>query len=611
MGVSTRHKSPSPREFLLGRGNTQKRYRQDTHQPLNSTPSIKRSRNAVFDPSLARIEEMAVESAESGTDNVKQDGGHGQDITSNTIIGPVTLDARTAVAVQHLIFDGPEHPLYAGHVDAIISHCAVGTIADSEYELQRVCEFVHAQASSLNMVAKGSQLEEELRTVWVKRHGQVLAEQINGTSAYPDVIAAMIMAQADDHKSSDKIKEILRAVENQCDKHTQATMVDDNVPQDSAGPDEHLDLPYHPDIDAPAANGVEPVPTYRPLSAAYVQPFGAAPYQSFSTGSAAKQVPKTTPAEKPTGFDRSGFSAAPVAAKAFPSGPAAEANRSFPRSVSAFSTGEPPNGSGTASSDQEKLGQEQSAVQKSNGTRGSVNGRYGYGHPLHNWIVRPAVKVEEFEQDSVGPVPYASAPGVGAHVYPSRHALQLADDPIHVVLDTGDASNKKDRIINVLKSTFKDFGWSKTTRLPDRRWVLRLGNSDLARQAASRAFDLRDFAGLITQVKPRLYMDPKVFTAMVSSKTIMPDLVNAIATLYKKQFCLQFFDNSPFSYVMVLTLSDKIPAKKFLLGVATDGSSKTVQFAVGNVPAGRLEIVPTPPQAEAEAYHLDAPPTAT
>ncbi|KAI7154013.1 hypothetical protein KC349_g7928 [Hortaea werneckii] len=156
MGVSTRHKSPSPREFLFGRGNVQKRSRQDTHQPSNSTPSIKRSRNAVFDPSLARIEEMAAESADSGIDNVEQDRGHGQDITSNTIIGPVTLDARTAVAVQHLIFDGPEHPLYAGHIDAIISHCDVGTIADSEYEFQRVCEFVHAQASALNMVAKGS-----------------------------------------------------------------------------------------------------------------------------------------------------------------------------------------------------------------------------------------------------------------------------------------------------------------------------------------------------------------------------------------------------------------------------------------------------------------------
>ncbi|KAI7231518.1 hypothetical protein KC330_g6394 [Hortaea werneckii] len=419
MGVSTRHKSPSPRDFLLGRGNAQKRYRQDTHQPLNSTPSIKRSRNAAFDPSLARIEEMAVESAESGTDNVEQDGGHGQDITSNTIIGPVTLDARTAVAVQHLIFDGPGHPLYAGHVDAIISHCDVGTIADSEYELQR--------------------LEEELRTVWVKKHGQVLAEQISGTSAYPDVIAAMIMAQADDHKSFDKIKQILRAVENHCDKHTQATMVDDNVPQDSAGPEEHLELPYHPDIDAPAANGAKPVPTYRPLSAAYLQPFGAAPYQSFSTGYDTEQVSKTTPTEKPTGFDRSGFSAAPVAAKAFPSEPAAEANRSFPRSVSAFSTGEPPNGSGTASSDQEKPRHEQSAVQNSNGTGVSVNGRYGYGHPLHNWIVKPAIKVEEFEENDDGPAHYASAIGARAHVHPSRHPLQqgksISQDMLFLTLE--------------------------------------------------------------------------------------------------------------------------------------------------------------------------------
>ncbi|KAI7216822.1 hypothetical protein KC333_g4627 [Hortaea werneckii] len=611
MGVSTRHKSPSPREFLFGRGNVQKRSRQDTHQPSNSTPSIKRSRNAVFDPSLARIEEMAAESADSGIDNVEQDRGHGQDITSNTIIGPVTLDARTAVAVQHLIFDGPEHPLYAGHIDAIISHCDVGTIADSEYELQRVCEFLHAQAAALNQVPKGSQLEEELRTVWVKKHGQDLAEMINGTSAYPDVIAAMIMGQADDHKSSDKIKEILRAVQNQCDKHAQATMVDDNVPQDSAGPDEHLDLPYHPDIDAPAANGVKPVPTYRPLSVAYCLPFGAAPYQSFSTASFAQQVPKTTPTEKPTGFDRSGFSAGPVAAKAFSLGPAAEANRSFPRSVSAFSTGEPPNGSGTASSDQEKPRQKQSAVQNSNGTGGSVNGRYGYGHPLHNWVVKPAIKVEEFEENDDGPAHYASAPGARAHVHPSRHPLQQVDLPGYVVLDTGDASNKKDRIIKALKSTFKDFGWASTTRLPDRRWLIRLGDSNLARQAASRAFDLRDFAGLITHVQPRLYMDPKVYTAVVSSKTIMPDLLIAISTLYKKPFCLQYSDNSPFSFIMVLTLSEKISAKTFLLRVATDGSSKTVQFTGGKIPAGRLETVPTPPQAEAQAHHLNTPPTAT
>ncbi|KAI7154014.1 hypothetical protein KC349_g7927 [Hortaea werneckii] len=421
----------------------------------------------------------------------------------------------------------------------------------------------------------------------------------------------MIMAQADDHKSSDKIKEILRAVENQCDKHTQATMVDDNMPQDSAGPDEHLDLPYHPDIDAPAANGVKPVPTYRPLSAAYVQPFGAGPYQSFSTASFAQQVPKTTPTEKPTGFNRSGFTAAPVAAKAFPSGPAAEAYRSFPRSVSAFSTGEPPNGSGTASCDQEKPRQEQSAVQNSNGTGGSVNCRYGNGHPLHNWIVKPAIKVEEFEENDDGPAHYASAPSAGAHVHPSRHPLQLVDDTKRVVIDTGDASNKKDRIINALKSTFKDFGWTSTTRLPDRRWLVRLGDSNLARQAASRVFDLRDFAGLITQVRPRLYMDPMVYTAMVSSKTIMPDMVIAISTLYKKPFNLQYCDNSPFSFVMVLTFSDKISAKKFMLKVATHGRSKMIQFTASKAPAGRLETVPTPPQADAKAYHLDTPPTAT
>ncbi|GAB1742553.1 hypothetical protein NU219Hw_g8094t1 [Hortaea werneckii] len=609
MGVSTRHKSPSPREFLLGRGNAQKRSRQDTYQPLNLPPFIKRSRNAVFDPSLARIEEMAAESAESGIDNLEQDGSHGQDITSNTIIGPVTLDARTAVAVQHLIFDGPEHPLYAGHVDAIISHCDVGTIAESEYELQRTCEFVHAQAATLNMVPKGSQLEEELRAVWARKHGQVLAEQINGTSAYPDVIAAMIMAQADGDKSSDKIKEILRAVENQCDKHTQVTMVDDNVSQDSAGLDEHLALPYHPDMDAPAANGAKPGPTYRPLSASYCQPFGAAPYQPFSTGRAIEEAPKTRATAEPTGSDRRSLSAAPVFKKVLPSGLAAGASRSFPRSVSAFSTGEPPNSSKIASSSREKPGQEQSAVQNSNGTGGSVNHRYGYGHPLHNWIVKPAIKVEEFE-DGDGPAHYASAPGAGARVHPSCHPLQRVDLLGYVVIDTGNASNRKDRIINALKSTFKDFGWTSTTRLPDRRWLVRLGDSDLSRQAASRAFDLRDFAGLITQVKPRLYMDPKVYTAMVSSKTIMPDLLIAISTLYKKPFCLQYFDNSPFSFVMVLTLSEKISAKKFLLSVATDGGSKTVQFAGGKVPAGRLEIVPTPPHAEAQAYHLDNPPTA-
>ncbi|KAI6907748.1 hypothetical protein KC318_g2033 [Hortaea werneckii] len=589
---------------------------------------MKRSRKDVDGPSLARNEEVEVEDAHSDTDEDEDYHGSGA-VTLKTLVGLLTVDARVAIAVQHLLFDGPEHPLYAGHMDAIISQCDGASTAESGYQLQRMCEFVHAQAAELDMVPKGSQLEEEVRTVWAKEQGQALAEQIKGTSAFPDVIAAMVMGQAEHSRSSNEIKNILLAVEDRCDKQAQATMVDDNVPQDSAGPGEHLTLPYHPDTDAPAAIVAKPDAMYRPLSAAYCQPFSATPYQSFFTGSAAEQASKTGPTIEPAGFNHRGFSAASVAEKVFPSGPAPEATRSFPRSVSAFSTGEPPIDNGTASSDREEPGQEQSAVQNANSTGG---GNAISDHPLRNWIVKPAVKVEKFEEDGSdlvpsasaqvtaadndtfrhppqqagdGPALPASAKVVAPNIVTCRHALQQYAFSNCVVVDTGNASNKQNVLTNAIRFSFQGFGWRATERLRDRRWLVRLGSSDLAKQAASRTFEL-PINGAKSQISPKLYLVPQVFTAIMSNKTIMPDLLISISTLYQRPFCLQYLDNSPFAFVMVLTLSEKINVKKFQLSM--DGSSTTVQFTTSHVPVGNLTVVPTPPQVQ--AYHLNSPPTA-
>ncbi|GAB1734256.1 hypothetical protein NU195Hw_g3208t1 [Hortaea werneckii] len=636
MGVFTRNKSPSPRQVLLGRGNVQKRPRQDTQQPSNSTRPMKRSRKDSFGPSLARNEE--VEDAHSDMDEDEDFHGSGA-VTLNTFVGPLTVDARVAIAVQHLLFDTPEHPLYAGHMDAIISQCDGGSIAESGYQLQRMCELVHAQATELNVVPKGSQLEEEVRTAWAKKQGQALGEQINGTATFPDAISAMIMAQPEHDRSSEKIKDILRAVEDKCDKQAQVTVGEGNVPQASADPDEHLVLPYHPDIDAPAATASKPDATYRPLSATFLQPFSAIPYQAVP---AAEQISKTGLAAKSTGFNQRGFSAGSVAEKVIPSKPAAEATRSFPRSVSAFSTGEPPNGREFGSSDQEEPGQEQNSVQNRNGT--GANGRYPYGHPLHNWIVKPAVKVEESEQDdntSVnstsaqnvaadvstapkslqqdggGPASSASAAGVpassasAAGVPPDtgslRHPLQQVVPPGCVVLSTLHVNNKHGTVTNAIKSEFQAFGCKNPKRLSGDRWLVRLGSLEFAREAASRTFNF-DLHGVKNQIKPRLHTDPQVFTAGVPTSTSMPDLLLSISALYKRPFCLQYSDKSRFSLLMVLTLSERILVDTFQVKVATNGSSTTVHFAETHVPVGHLAVVPTPPQAQ--NYHLNTPPTA-
>ncbi|KAI7548886.1 hypothetical protein KC331_g4134 [Hortaea werneckii] len=700
MGVSTRHKTPSPRQFLLGGSDVQKRSRQDTHQPSNFTRPMKRSRKDVDGPSLARDEEVEVEDAHSDMDEDEDYHGSGA-VTLKTVVGPLTVDARVAIAVQHLLFDGPEHPLYAGHMDAIISQCDGGSIAESGYQLQQMCEFIHAQASELNMVPKGSQLEEEVRTVWAKEQGQALAEHIKGTSAFPDVIAAMVMEEAQHHSSSDRIKDLLRAVEDRCDKQAQAPVGEASVPQDSAGPVEHLALPYHPDNDAPAAIFAKPETTYRPLSAAFCQPFGVAPYQASSTGSAIEQTPKTAavvakpdatyrplsaafcqpfgaalhqaftgsateqapgtgPTAEPTGFHQRSFFAASVAEKVLPSGPVPEAIRSFPRSVSAFSTGEPSKGNEFTSSDREEIGQKQSAVQNSNGTGGSVNGRFGYGHPLHNWIVKPAVKIEEIEQDGnapvhstsaqnvaadvstapqslqqagngslpsasgpatvpnteassqslqqagMGPAPSASAQAVAPKTGTLRHALQEVPPPSSVVLDAGKASSQQ--VTTALKVNLQSFGWKETKRLPDGRWLVHLATAKAARQIASGVLTLTT-PGFLKKVIPELYRaeTPQVFTATLPlpTKISMPDLLFSISTIYQRPFCLQYSNNSPFSRVTVLTLSQRIMGKKFQLSVGSNGGSSPVHFTASHVPAGHLNLVATPPQAQ--PYYLISP----
>ncbi|KAI6820099.1 hypothetical protein KC332_g9648 [Hortaea werneckii] len=627
MGVSTRHKSPSPREFLLGRGNLQKRPRQDTQQPSNITPPMKRSRKDSFGPSLARNEEVEVEDAHSDMDEGEDHGGSGA-VTLKTFVGPLTIDARVAIAVQHLLFDGPEHPLYAGHMDAIISQCDGGSIAGSRYQFQRMCEFIHAQATELNVVPKGSLLEEEVRTVWAKKQGEALGEQIDGMSAFPDVIAAIIMAQAEHNRSSDKIKDILRAVEDRCDKQAQTPVGEGNVPQASAGPDEHLPLPWHPDLEPPAATASKPDATYRPLSATFCQPFSVIPYQ------ATEQISKTGPEAKTTGFNQRGFSAGSAAEKVIPLGTAAQATRPFPRSVSAFSTGEPPSVSKIASSDREEPGQKQSAVQNRNATVGSAHGRYPYGHPLHNWIVKPAVKVEEVEQDGEasvhstsaqnaaadvstapqslqqnggGPATSASAAGDPPDTWRLRHPLQQVVPPSCVVLDTLNVHNKNGRVTNAIMSEFQAFGCKDPKRLSGGRWLVRLGSLRSARAAASRTFNFESH-GVKSQAKPRLYTDPQVFTATVSTSTSMPDLLLSISTLYKRPFCLQYSDKSRFSLLMVLTLSERILVDTFQVKVATNGSSNTELFTETRFPVADLKIVPTPVQAQ--RHHLNSPPTA-
>ncbi|KAI7320350.1 hypothetical protein KC315_g9481 [Hortaea werneckii] len=630
MGVSTRHKTPSPRQFLLGGSNIQKRSRQDTHQPSNFTRPAKHSRKDVDDPSLARNEEVEVEDAPSDMD--EDDDYHGSGaVTLKTLVGPLTVDARVAIAVQHLLFDGPEHPLYAGHLDAIISQCDGQSIAESGCQLQRMCEFIHAQASELNMVPKGSQSEEEVRTVWAKEQGQALAEQIKGTSAFPDVIAAMVMEEAQHHSSSDRVKDILRAVEDRCDKQAQAPVMEESVPQDSAGLDEHLALPYRPDTDAPAARVAKPDATYkplsatfcqpfgapttaavvskpdatyRPLSAAFCQPFGAALHQASSAGSATEQAPKTGPTAGSTGLDRGGFSAASVAEKVLPSGPMSEATRSFPKSVSAFSTREPPKGRGLASFDREEPGQKQSTVQNSNGTGGSVNGRFGYSHPLHNWIVRPAVKVEESEEDGDEIASPTSADDALSGRKTPLHALEQTVPSDCIVLGPLKFKKKKDRVTNALGSTFQPFGFMETRKLPGRRWLIRLGNSKAARDAASRTFKI-----LNDDVKPKFYVDHQTFIATVPIDTSMSHLLTNISTLYKKSFSLQYSDQSPFSLIMVLILSERILAKNFKLKTGKNHSGRTAQFSSEKlVPAGRLHVVQALPLAQ--PYHFNRPPTA-
>ncbi|KAI7256535.1 hypothetical protein KC343_g5232 [Hortaea werneckii] len=634
MGVSTRHKSPSPREFLLGRGSVQKRALRDTHQPSTFTPPMKRSRKDSFGPSLARNEEMELEDAHSDMDEDEDYGSSGA-VTLKTSVGPLTVDARSAIAVQHLLFDTPEHPLYAGHMDAIISQCDGGSIAESGYQLQRMCEFVHAQATELNVVPKGSQLEDEIRTAWAKKQAQALVENINGTSAFPDVISTMIMAQPEHDRSTEKIKNILRAVEDRCDKQAQGAVGEDNVPQDSAGPDEHLPLPYHPDMDGPAATASKPDATYQPLSATSLQPFSAIPHQAFPTGSATEQAPKRGPTAQPTGFDQRGFSTASDAEKVFPSGPSAAATRPFSRSVSAFSTGEPPNGSKTARSDREEPGQKQSAVQNRNRAGGSANGRYPYGHPLHNWIVKPAVKVEEVEQDGEavhsssaqnvaadvstapqslqqdggGPATSASAQAIAPTASTSPHPLQEADSSESVVVNVSQAKSKDDSVTNALQTVFMPFGGKSITKLCDGRWLVRLASSVAARRAASSTLSLTG-PDWNKKVTPRFYEAgmPQVFTATVPISISMTELLISIATLYKRPFCLQYLDNSPASFTMVLTLSQRIVAKQFKVYVGMAGSSTTVHFAETHVPVGHLAVVPTPPQAQ--NYHLNSPPTA-
>ncbi|KAI6791318.1 hypothetical protein KC361_g7400 [Hortaea werneckii] len=713
MGVSTRHKSPSPREFLLVRGgNIQKRPRQDTLQPPNFTRPTKRSRKDSVAPSLARNEKVVVEDALSDMDEDEDYHGSGA-VTLQTFVGPLTVDARVAIAVQHLLFDGPDHPLYAGHMDAIISQFDGKSIAESGYHLQQMCEFIHAQASELDMVPKGSQLEEEVSTVWAKKQGQTLAEQIRGTSAFPDVIAAMVMEEAQHHSSSDKLKDILRAVENKCDKQAQAPVGEDIVPRDSAGPDEHLTLQYHPEVDAPAAivakpgapyrslsaafcqpfgvalnqasstgSATEQAPrtgptaestglvvdkpdtTYRPLSATFCQPFSATPGQSFSTGFATKQASKTGPTAGPTGFHQRSFSAASAAEKFFPSGPAADATRYFPRSGSVSSTSESSNGSEAVGSSRSEPGQEQRIAPNSNVTRGSADGRFGYGHPLHNWIVKPAVKVEEVEQDGNAPVHSTSAQNVtydagnasqslqqadnghppsasaqatashtdaprsslqqatnGAALYPTSaqatlpttstflHELQVADLSESVVVEAAQAKNRDDSVANTLQTVFLPLGRRSITKLCDGRWLVRLANSGAARRAASSAFILKG-PGWIKKVTPRFYEAgiPQRFTATVPISINMRELLISIATLYKRPFCLQYSDNTPFSLKMVLTLSQRIAAKRFRIRMRVAGSNTTVCFATTHVPVGPLTLVPTPP--EAQPYHLDSPPTA-
>lgn len=101
---------------------------------------------------------------------------------------------------------------------------------------------------------------------------------------------------------------------------------------------------------------------------------------------------------------------------------------------------------------------------------------------------------------------------------------------------------------------------------------------------------------------------PQVFTATVPISISMTELLISIATLYKRPFCLQYLDNSPASFTMVLTLSQRIVAKQFKVYVGMAGSSTTVHFAETHVPVGHLAVVPTPPQAQ--NYHLNSPPTA-
>ncbi|KAI7168235.1 hypothetical protein KC343_g594 [Hortaea werneckii] len=629
MGVFTRNKSPSPRQVLLGRGNVQKRPRQDTQQPSNVTRPMKRSRKDSFGPSLARNEEVEVEDAHSDMDEDEDFHGSGA-VTLHTIVGPLTVDARVAIAVQHLLFDGPEHPLYAGHMDAIISQCDGSSIAESGYQLQRMCEVVRASAAELNMVPKGSQLEDEIRTVWARKQAQALAEHMNGTATFPDAITAMIMAQPEHDRSSEKIKNILRAVEDRCDKQAQAPVGEGKVPQASAGPDEHLPLPHHPNLEPPAATASKPDATYRPLSATFLQPFSAIPYQA---GPTAEQISKTGLAAQSTGFNQRGFSAGSVAEKVVPSGPLPEATRPFSRSVSAFSTGEPPSVSKTASSNREEPGQKQSAVQNRNGT-GAANGRYPYGHPLHNWIVKPAVKVEESEQDDNtpvnstsarnvaadvstapkslpqnggGPASSASAAGVPPDTGSRHHPLQQVVPPSCVVLDTLNVHNKNGRVTNAIMSEFQAFGCKDPKRLSFGRWLVRLGSLKAARAAASRTFNFESH-GVKRQAKPRLYTDPQVFTATVSTSTSMLDLLLSISTLYKRPFCLQYSDKSRFSLLMVLTLSERILVDTFQVEVATNGSSNTELFTETRFPVADLKIVPTPVQAQ--PYHLNSPPTA-
>ncbi|KAI7283894.1 hypothetical protein KC345_g2673 [Hortaea werneckii] len=525
MGIFRRTKSPFPREFLLGRGNVQKRPRQDTQRPSNITRPMKRSRKDSFGPSLARNEEVKVEDAHSDIDEGEDYGGSGR-VTLKTFNGPLTVDYLVAFVVQQLLFDGPDHPLYAGHMDAIIDQCDGGSIAESGHQLQRMCEFIYAQASELEMVRKGSQSQDEVRTVWAKKQGQALAEQVKGTSAFPDVISAMVMAEAQHHSSSVKIKDILRAVEDrcECDKQAQAPVGEGNVPQASAGPetlDEHRSLPYHPNLDLPAATASELNATYRPLSA------------------------------------------------------------------STFSTGEPPNGSKIASSDP---GKKQSAVQNSNGAVGPVNSRSGYGYPLENWIVKPAVKVEEPEEDGDGAASPTSADGVFSGRKSFSHELEQTVPSDCIFLGPFPFKTQNGTVANALKFTFQSFGFIETKKLSGRRWLVRLRSSKAARDAASYTFKIvkEDF-------KTRLNVDPQTFIATVPIDTNMSHLLTNISTLYKKSFSLQYSDQSPFSFIMVLTLSERILVRNFPL---YHRGNRVIFSSELQVPAGPLHSVQAPPQAQ-------------